>query len=356
MIIAIIICVILLIIFPELFWLLILAVIGGVIGFFIYFKRKKEQEEYIEKKVKESTDRDRQDPTHTHYYKPTEQIQNKTAEIHKQFDQVKKECETYTNKPTEQTQNKVTEIHRQFEQDEKERETYARLNLEYCNSYKNITNDPLVTAMRWGASSLTIFQNCPLVYKYHNISVKHVDRNMLRRMVIAKEYEVTLSISDSDDIDIYRGEYRIGQLGDKIEMCRDWLKKGFPVRCEFVSFQQNAEKVALFFYRDEESKLENHKCDIVKLTSCFSSQKQEAISFLEKGEKLFIDTDDNDKPYLRNIDHEPIGNLPAKYNRAYEDDLISGIYFDHCEPKEGEFDLYDEDRKEIPFVRIYLSE
>ena len=340
MIIALIICVLLLIIFPELFWIVILAVIGGVIAFFAYFKKKEEKEQ--ERKIKEIMAKSQQE----------QMLQSSASAITKQ---------TNTSYPTpvktsEQTQNKATEIHRQFEQDEKERETYARLNLEYCNSYKNVTNDPLVTAMRLGASSCTIFQNCPLVYKYHNISVKNVDRNMLRRMVIAKEYEVTLSISDSDDIDVYRGEYCICQLGDKVEMCRDWLKKGFPVRCEFVSFQQNAEKVALFFYRDEEGKLKNNKCDIVKLTSCFSSQKQEAISFLEKGEKLFIDTDDNDKPYLRNIDYEPIGNLPTKYNRAYEDDLIGGIYFDHCEPKEGEFDLYDEDRKEIPFVKVYLSE
>lgn len=339
MIIALIICILLLIIFPESFWIVILTVIGGVIAFHFYFKKKKEKEQ--EKKIKEKISNSQQQM-------PQSSASAITKQPHASY--------TPPVKHTEQTLNKVTEIHKQIEQDENERETYARLNLEYCNSYKNITNDPLVTAMRWGASSRTIFQNCPLVYKYHNISVKQVDRNMLRRMVIAKEYEVTLSVSDSDDIDIYRGEYCIGQLGDKIDMCRDWLKKGFPVRCEFVSFQQNAEKVALFFYRDEESKLENHKCSIVKLTSCFSSQKQEAISFLEKGEKLFIDTDDNDKPYLRNIDYEPLGNLPAKYNRAYEDDLISGIYFDHCEPKEGEFDLYDEERKEIPFVRIYLSE
>ena len=239
-------------------------------------------------------------------------------------------------------------------QESKERDAYLRLNIPFPESAKNITSDPLRTAKRWGITSKTIYKNCPLVYKYPNIPVTQVDRDMLRRMVIAKEYEMTVVLAEDGSVDLYRGEICIARLVEKVEMCKDWFRKGEPIRCEFASFNEGAEKVALFFYRNEEEALKNYKCDIVRLTSCFSNSKQEVIYFLEKGEKLFIDTDDNDKPYLRNIDYAPIGNLAAKYNQAYEDDLIRGIYFDHSEKKESED--FDKDDKEIPYVRVYISE
>ncbi len=373
MVILLVICIFITAFFPDFFWFMLLAIAALIIAIGLRIrKNRKQEEDKIERQIIERISKNSQEN------KPQISTNTGTSKISttntKHFQSLKPRENTETqneerhdaNPPTpthikcqvspSQTQIKSNERHNQIESDEKECAIYAKLDLKYLSSYKDITPDPLLTAVRWGTSSCSIYQNCPLVYKYTNISVKNVDRNMLRRMVLAKEYEVTLSITVSGHIDIYRGKCRIGQLNDKTEMCKDWIQKGDPIRCEFVSFNQGEEKVALFFYRDEESKLENHKCNIVRLTNYFSNQKQEVVSFLEKGEKLFIDTDDNDKPYLRNIDHEPIGNLPEKYNRAYEDDLISGIYFDHCEPKDGDLEFYDEDRKEIPFVRIYLSE
>lgn len=215
-------------------------------------------------------------------------------------------------------------------------------------SYTPTATDPLNTFVRYSVFAPSLVDNLPMVYKYPNISVSDVNRECLREMVQQKDFEASLSKGEHGEVFLKRNGNIIAKLEDKVEMCIDWITKGLPVFCQFVAFQAGKEKVALFFYKDQESALSNNKHDIVKLTACMSSEKQETIAFLENGQNLFIDIDDNDKPYVRDIDYQPIGNLPAKYARLYEEDAICGIFFDHSETKE--------DDKEIPFVRIYLEQ
>ena len=207
---------------------------------------------------------------------------------------------------------------------------------------------------RYGTSAPNVYMGFPMVYRYPNVPVSDVNRTVLSTMVTAKTFDVTLIKGATGEIFLQQDNRTVAKLEDKIQMSADWLEKGFPVRCEFVAFAPGKEKVALFFYKDLESSLKDNKCEIIKLTSYLSASKQETISLLENGEKLFIDSDDNDKPYLRDIQYHPIGNLPAKYAKLYEDDAILGVFFDHTDKKES--DNYEQDDKYIPYVRVYISE
>ena len=214
-------------------------------------------------------------------------------------------------------------------------------------------SDPLDTFVRYSVSAPTIWQDCPMVYRYPNISVMNVNRTNLQAMVKLKKFEVLPVKDESGAILLKWDGITVAHLAEKIEMCSDWLDKQLPLRCEFAAFGAGKEKVALFFYKDQESTLQDRQCEIVKLTSCMSTAKQETISFLEEGEKLFIEWDDNDKPYLRDISYNPIGSLPAKFNKYIDNDLIDGIFFDHTEVKENED--WEKEDKLIPFVRVYTS-
>lgn len=198
-----------------------------------------------------------------------------------------------------------------------------------------------------------IHGDCVLVYRYPNVSVSDVNRDIMKDMHQKKSYRLELSVSDSGEVLATRDGVPVAKIEDQVQMCIDWIKKQQPIICEFAYFAEGKEKVALFFYRNEAARMEGNPFEIVKLTGCFSADEQETIAFLEKGQKLFIETDDNDKPYVRDIWYNPIGRLPAKINRLYEDDGIRGLYFDHLETKEAEG--FDEEDKYIPYIKVFFS-
>lgn len=195
--------------------------------------------------------------------------------------------------------------------------------------------------------------DCALVYRYPNVSVSDVNRSIMKDMHQQNDYRMDLSISESGEVLALKGGQAVAKIEDQAQMCIDWIRKQQPVICEFAYFTEGKEKVALFFYRNEAAKMEGHQSQVVKLTGCFSEEKQETIAFLEKGQKLFVELDDNDKPYVRDIWYNPIGRLPAKINRLHEEERILGLYFDHSETKESE-DFEKEDR-EIPYIKIYFE-
>lgn len=234
-----------------------------------------------------------------------------------------------------------------------ERSIYEKLGVPYPDPSRLQLNDPFSTAWLLGCSAPNLYQNCPMVYRYVNIAVSCVNRDLLRRMVIAKTAEVTVSESYGGDIFLLCGTLFIAKLEAKQEMCRDWLKKGLPLICKFSSFKEGNERVSLFFYKKDEEKYKDYKCEVVKLTSCMSSAKQETIMFLEPGQKLFIELDDNDKPYIRDIEYNPIGNLPAKFKKLIDEDMICSVYFDHSDEIIPED--FEKDNKKVPYVRVYIS-
>lgn len=196
-----------------------------------------------------------------------------------------------------------------------------------------------------------VLDGCVMVYRYPNVSVKIHARHLLEELFIAEEFRVELQISESNDVIIKSKFGIIGTVLEKDQIIKDWKKRGDPMICEFVTFASGQESIALFLYRDDESRFLDREKHIVKLTSCMSASKQEAIECLTKNEKLFIDLDDYDKLYVKDISNYPIGNLPAKYKKLYDAGTIDAVYFDHSEIIENDSGI----EKEIPFVRIYTS-
>ena len=218
---------------------------------------------------------------------------------------------------------------------------------------KEMQIDPLETARRGSIYAHDVFNGCSMVYRYPNVSVSNVNRDVLRKMVVNKDYGVTLVISDTGDVLAMKDGDIVAKIEDKAQMCKDWMNKNRPLVCEFVVFKKESERIALFFYRSETEEMEGYSCENAKLTSCMSASKQESIACLEEGQRLFVEMDDNEKPYVRDICYNPIGRLPAKYNRLYENDQVRGIYFDHSEIVEAED--CDKEDKEIPYVRVYIE-
>lgn len=211
-------------------------------------------------------------------------------------------------------------------------------------------SDPLDNFHRGLIYAKPIYMDCPIVYKYRNVSVENVDRDILRRIASTEDYQVDVAISDDDHVILKSNNDVVATLLEKSDMCKDWINRNDPVICEFVAFKSGAEKVALYFYKDEQSKFSACNSEVIKLTSFMSSSKQETISCLSSGEKLFVEFDDNGKQYLKDIDNYPVGNLPAKYAKLYDNGEICGIYFDHSDSVEND----NGDQREIPFVKVYF--
>lgn len=244
------------------------------------------------------------------------------------------------------------ERQRQIEESES-LDSHGSAQTHFYDTTKNCASDPLDDFTRLSVSANQLHQGCPMVYKYIGNRVKDVDRKCLGRMVEEKDFDVELQRQEDGDIKLVKYGNTVATLVDKVDMCRDWLTKGHPVICQFSAFRNGFEKVALFFYKDVEAGLSQNPSDVVKLTSYRSYAKQETISFLEKGQKLFVEPDDNGKLCVYDIDNNPIGSLPKKYEGLYEDDMIAGILFDHSETKPNED--FEKDDIIIPFVKIYTE-
>lgn len=287
----IILCLALAIFFPNFFWVFLLIAAGLIIAFYYRIKDKREEEEAERKrKIKESIYRDSKDPTHSHFYK--------TAGYEKKDDSL---------------------------------DSFKRISI-YADQ---------------------IYQGCPMVYRYLDIRVTNVNREQLRLMVKSNDFEVTLQKEETGDIVLTKYGSAVATLVDKVDMCTDWLSNGHPIICQFSAFRSGFERVALFFYKDIEESLNSHQYEIVKLSSYRSVSKQETISFLQKGQKLLTEFDDNDKLFVQDMDNNPIGCLPQKYVSLYEEDMVAGIFFDHSEIKPAKD--FEKDDTIIPFVKIYFQ-
>ena len=216
-----------------------------------------------------------------------------------------------------------------------------------------VASDKASSFVRYAFSAPPVHQGCPMVYRYTNIPVSNVNRFRLEVIIDLKKFDLTPTKDEFGNILLKMDGNIVARLDDKIDICRDWLDKGLPMICEFSEFAVGKERVALFFYKDVESNLAGNSREIVRLTSCLSPSKQEAISCLEEGQVLFIEYGDDGKPYVRDIEYNPIGALPSKYTKMYDDGLVSGLFFDHTEAKES--DDFESDDKQIPYVRIYTE-
>lgn len=233
------------------------------------------------------------------------------------------------------------------------RELLARLSNANREAARKAEIEKIIDSTRHTPNVPHVIDGCALSYRYPVVKVNSVDRNILRKMVDNKDFRVDLCLDPGGDILLWKYNSVLGKLADRVQMCTDWISKKRPLVCEFAEFKANQEKVALFFYRSEIDEMARSSFETAKLTSCMSSAKQESIYCLVSGEKLFVELDDNDKPYVRDIGYNPLGKLPAKFNPLYDDGLIKGIYFDHSERVESED--WDKNDKAIPYIRIYID-
>lgn len=191
---------------------------------------------------------------------------------------------------------------------------------------------------------------CIQLYTYVKVPIVNVDRDALLKVYEAASFAAEPTLLADGSVVLYSKTENIvvGQLVTRADMCRDWLKRGDPIRCEFTGFHTGQEHVLLSFYRDEQLRLKDRASVIVKLSACFSQDKQESIEMLEAGEKLnCCEDDDNDeKVNVLDYSEEAIGRLPKKYADIFMEEGFAGIFFDHTEENDS--------GKLIPYVKIYL--
>lgn len=195
-----------------------------------------------------------------------------------------------------------------------------------------------------------IYQGLPAVYWYPNTRVSNVNQEELLQIAESRSFVVQPAFSEAGVLIVTKDGKYVAEITERQSILKDWIFEGLPIVCEFTSLRQGKEAISIALYRDDEKRLSSNHFEITKLISCMSEEKQEIIYDLEKGQKLFIETDDNDKPYIRDIQNNPIGNLPAKYANAYIEDEIAGVFFDHTEKIENA----NGEEKEIPYVKVYF--
>lgn len=192
--------------------------------------------------------------------------------------------------------------------------------------------------------------NCIQVYTYVKVPIVNVDRDALLKAYESGSFVAEPTLLADGSIVLYSKTKRVavGQLMARADMCRDWLKSGDPIRCEFTGFHTGQEHVLLSFYRDEQLRLKDKTSVIVKLTASSSQDKQESIEMLEPGEKLICCEDDDHDERINVLDYSevPVGRLPKKYADIFMEEGFAGIFFDHTE--KDDFDNL------VPYVKIYL--
>lgn len=184
------------------------------------------------------------------------------------------------------------------------------------------------------------------LYSYPRLQVRDVNQNVLKYMCENRKYRVTPTIYPDGSIALMYDGALVAFLCERERMCKDWIKRGDMIYCEFVCFRSGFERVAITFYRNEYARLSNHKSTVIKLTRYSSDEKQDSICCLTDGEKLTCcEDDDSDRICVCDLRNNEIGCLPSKYEDQYDD--FAGIFFDHSE-------LSEDGDKEIPYVRIYF--
>lgn len=191
--------------------------------------------------------------------------------------------------------------------------------------------------------------DCIEVYCYTRVPIVDVYREELANMVACESYNLAPVLTYNGSIALLHDGVVVAHLGDRLQMCKDWMKRGDPIRCEVTGFRTGSEHVVLAFYRNEEARLSAHESFIVKLTSYSSGEKQDTICGTMPMEKLVCEEDceADGKVNVTDTAGAPLGRLPKKYADMFFDDGFAGIFFDHYnENDEG---------KLIPFVKIYCK-
>ena len=208
--------------------------------------------------------------------------------------------------------------------------------------------DPLERASGYSWIYPKIIDDQSIAYWYPSLAISNVDRDILRKMVIAENHQPQIEIAPNETTVLTYDGTTVAILQEKQDMCRDWLRKDLPLVCQFSSFKENSEKVALAFYRDDRKKYLDCKSALVKLTAYKNEDAQLTISGMKSPEKLKVDEFEG---LVLDIYNNEIGKLPSKYRHLCEEGAVDAIYFDH-------FDVLENDDFEdiyVPYVKIYFD-
>lgn len=190
----------------------------------------------------------------------------------------------------------------------------------------------------------------PKVYHYA-FSVICVDRQSLYEAVKNGDYRADLAMTADGKIDVTSNGLRLGRLMSPTTILADWLERGDPILCQFTVLRKGEEHLGISLFRDDESRLSCCESATAKLTAFTTDTRQCNIGCLEPGQKLFVEIDDNDKPYVRDINFRDVGKLPAKYLRMHEEGTLKGMFFDRTEQVENS----NGEINDAPFVRFYFE-
>lgn len=183
----------------------------------------------------------------------------------------------------------------------------------------------------------------PLIYNYR-VKITVTDEDCLRRHHAEKDWSFTPK-DINGDIHLFLGNDDIGILVDRVDMLRDWLRRGDPF---LLCFENLSEENGCFghiaFYRDKRKGNEWREQTVVSLISYKSGEKQEVIEYLNEGDEVQIEEEDDDNVIITSND-EMIGKLPKKYVRRCVEEGVHSAFIEKLE--------YDEGGKMQPFIRIY---
>lgn len=185
-----------------------------------------------------------------------------------------------------------------------------------------------------------------MVYYYARVRAIAINRASIEQMALDEDFSIELAI-DGDEIVGMKYGGPVIQMASRQDMCRDWIRRGDPIYCVIANLTANSEHVTLAFYRDEEARLEGKPYTLCKLTSCRSSDAQDAIACLDDGEALYLEEDDRGRFCVCAFPYDDIGVLPAKFTK-YDKSDFAAIIYDHGD-EDGDSDVI------IPYVRVYLK-
>lgn len=159
------------------------------------------------------------------------------------------------------------------------------------------------------------------------------------------EWEVTLQQEDSKIVVYYHGDL-LGELLEKEDMVKDWLKRNDPMFCALGNFGNSGNYLALAFYRDEQKRLSSRESTVVKLIRCTNEEAQLNLTGAEEGDKLDLEEDyEHEDSVVVLLDGAEIGALPKRQAAKYMEEGCAGVFLDHLD--------MDDNCRDIPYVKIF---
>ena len=183
----------------------------------------------------------------------------------------------------------------------------------------------------------------PIRYVYTRYIVPIAGVNVEKTVLGDSEKEVDIR-SNGTNIELLYNGMVFGTITDeeKAKMVSDWYKKGLPCNAILLA---PGDRVNLRFYKDKRIGNEYRTQDVIQLLNYKSEEKQDTITFLENGDELDLEEDDDQETVYVSYAGAQIGKLPKKYAIKYLEEGAYAAFFEKSDMNENDIS--------VPFVRIY---